>query len=174
MGTNIFFLSYLVVTAIQMGATIDYAIVITSRYMELKKTMDIKEAMTASLSQAFPTIITSGTILASAGILIGFLSSNYAVATIGVGLGRGTIISLILVMGVLPQTLLMGDTIIEKTAFVIKRERLISSQSGSMKINGKLQGYVNGYMDATVNGTIRGNVKGVVNIGKEGDEDELE
>ncbi len=174
MGTNIFFLSYLVVTAIQMGATIDYAIVITSRYMELKKTMSIEDAMTTSLNQAFPTIITSGTILASAGILIGFLSSDYAVASIGVCLGRGTIISLILVMGVLPQTLLLGDTLIEKTAFVINRERLISSQSGSMKINGKLHGYVNGYMDATVNGTIRGSVKGVVNIGKEGDEDEVE
>ena len=174
MGTNIFFLSYLVVTAIQMGATIDYAIVITSRYMELKKRMDIKEAMTMSLNQAFPTIITSGTILASAGILIGFLSSNYAVGSIGVCLGRGTIISLILVLGVLPQTLLMGDTIIQKTAFVIKRDRLISSQSGSMKINGKLQGYVNGYVDATVNGTIRGSVKGVVNVGREDDEDERE
>ncbi|BES66345.1 MMPL family transporter [Gottschalkiaceae bacterium SANA] len=172
MGTNIFFLSYLVVTSIQMGATIDYAIVITSRYMELKKSMGIKEAMTMSLNQAFPTIITSGTILASAGILIGFLSSNYAVGSIGVCLGRGTIISLILVLGVLPQTLLMGDTIIEKTAFVIKRERLISSQSGNMKINGKLQGYVNGYMDANVTGTIRGNVKGFVNVGKEEEEHE--
>jgi predicted RND superfamily exporter protein len=172
MGTNIFFLSYLVVTSIQMGATIDYAIVITSRYMELKKSMGIKEAMTMSLNQAFPTIITSGTILASAGILIGFLSSNYAVGSIGVCLGRGTIISLILVLGVLLQTLLMGDTIIEKTAFVIKRERLISSQSGNMKINGKLQGYVNGYMDANVTGTIRGNVKGFVNVGKEEEEHE--
>ena len=167
MGTNIFFLSYLVVTAIQMGATIDYAIVITSRYMELKKSMSPADAMTTSLNQAFPTIITSGTILASAGILIGFLSSDYAVASIGVCLGRGTVISLILVMGVLPQTLLLGDKIIEKTAFVLKREGIITRESGSMRINGRLQGYVNGYVDATVNGSIRGNVKGVVNIGKD-------
>lgn len=164
-GVNIFFMSYLVVTAIQMGATIDYAIVITSRYMELKRQMPIHEAMIESLNQAFPTIITSGTILASAGILIGFLSSDYAVSSIGVCLGRGTVISLILVMGVLPQTLLFGDFIIEKTAFTLKRRGILTSQSGQMKINGRLQGYVSGYVDAEIKGSIRGEVKGLVELG---------
>jgi predicted RND superfamily exporter protein len=164
-GTNIFFMSYLVVTAIQMGATIDYAIVITSRYMELKKTMPIDDAMILSLNQAFPTIITSGTILASAGWLIGFLSSDYAVSSIGICLGRGTLISLVLVMGVLPQLLLFGDYIIEKTAFTLKRKGLITSQSGNMRINGKLQGYVSGYIDAEIKGTIRGEVKAIVEMG---------
>lgn len=164
-NTNIFFMSYLVVTAIQMGATIDYAIVITSRYMSLKKVMPIHEAMIESLNQAFPTIITSGTILASAGILIGFLSSDYAVSSIGQCLGRGTIISLILVMGVLPQTLLLGDTIIEKTAFTIKRKGLITTQSGQMRMNGRLQGYVSGYVDAEIKGVIKGDIKGIVETG---------
>ncbi|MBI9013158.1 MAG: MMPL family transporter [Clostridiales bacterium] len=164
-NTNIFFMSYLVVTAIQMGATIDYAIVITSRYMELKRRMPINEAMIESLNQAFPTIITSGTILASAGILIGFLSSDYAVSSIGVCLGRGTIISLILVLGVLPQTLLFGDFIIEKTAFTLKRKGMITSQSGSMRLNGRLQGYVSGYIDADIKGIIKGDIKGLVETG---------
>lgn len=165
-GVNIFFLSYLVVTSIQMGATIDYAIVITNRYMELKKQMNIHDAMIRSLNQAFPTIITSGTILASAGLLIGRLSSDYTVSSIGTCLGRGTIISLILVMGVLPQTLLFGDKIIEKTAFVIRRAGIITYETGNLKINGRIQGYVNGFVDASVNGTIRGDVRGVVNVGK--------
>jgi len=164
-NTNIFFMSYLVVTAIQMGATIDYAIVITSRYMELKREMSIHDAMIESLNQAFPTIITSGTILASAGILIGFLSSDYAVSSIGICLGRGTIISLILVMGVLPQTLLFGDYIIEKTAFTLKRRGIISSHSGTMRINGKMQGYISGYVDAEIKGSIRGDVKGMIEMG---------
>jgi predicted RND superfamily exporter protein len=163
---NIFFMSYLVVTSIQMGATIDYAIVITSRYMELKKVMPINKAMVESLNQAFPTIITSGTILASSGILIGRITSDYAISSIGTCLGRGTIISLILVMGVLPQTLLFGDKIIEKTAFVLKRKGLItSSHKGNLKMNGKLQGYVTGFIDADVKGTIKGEVKGIVEIG---------
>ncbi|WP_066501131.1 efflux RND transporter permease subunit [Abyssisolibacter fermentans] len=162
---NIFFMSYLVVTSIQMGATIDYAIVITSRYMELKKCMPINEAMIESLNQAFPTIITSGTILASAGILIGRITSDYAIASIGTCLGRGTIISLILVMGVLPQTLLFGDKIIEKTAFVLKRRGLISTHRGSLRMNGRLQGYISGYVDGEIKGTIRGEVKGLVEVG---------
>lgn len=163
--TNIYFMSYLVITAIQMGATIDYAIVITSRYMELKKEMDIKDAMIEALNKAFPTIITSGTILASAGLLIGQLSSDYAISSIGTCLGRGTIISLILVMGVLPQTLLFGDTLIEKTAFVIKRPNIVTNQSGTLRVNGRLQGYVSGMIDAEVNGTIKGDLKGYVEAG---------
>ena len=55
----LFFLSYLVVSSIQMGANIDYAIVIANRYVELKKVMPLKKAVIESLNQAFPTIITS-------------------------------------------------------------------------------------------------------------------
>jgi predicted RND superfamily exporter protein len=161
-NTNIYFLSYLVVTSIQMGATIDYAIVITSRYMDLKQGMSIKEAMIESLNQAFPTIITSSTILASAGILIGQLSSDYAISSIGICLGRGTIISLILVMGVLPQTLLLGDSLIERTAFTIKRSSRAASYTGSMKVNGRVRGYVSGVIDADINGSIKGEIKAVV------------
>lgn len=65
-SSNLFFISYLIVSAIQMGANIDYAIVISSRYLDLKKSMPIKEAMIETLNQAFPTIITSGAMLASA------------------------------------------------------------------------------------------------------------
>ena len=63
-GTNLFFFVYLIVSAIQMGATIDYAIVITNRYQELKQTTDKKTAVIESLNQSFPTILTSGSILA--------------------------------------------------------------------------------------------------------------
>lgn len=58
--TNLFFMSYLVVSSIQMGANIDYAIVITNRYTSLKKEMPIADAMVEALNQAFPTIVTSG------------------------------------------------------------------------------------------------------------------
>lgn len=115
-----FFLSYLVVSAIQMGANIDYAIVITNRYTELRREMNKFDAIKKSLSLAFPTIFTSGSILASAGIIIGLLSSDPAISSIGIALGRGTIISIILVMGILPQLLVLGDYIIEKTSFNIR------------------------------------------------------
>ena len=57
-NSTMFFVSYLIVSAIQMGATIDYAIVITSRYMVLRETMDSKkDAIIQSLNQAFPTVV---------------------------------------------------------------------------------------------------------------------
>ncbi len=156
--TNIFFLSYLIVSSIQMGANIDYAIVISSRYTELKKTMSIKDAMIETLNQAFPTIITSGAILAIAGLLIGFLSSDVAISSVGICLGRGTLISIFLVMFVLPQILLLGDTIIEKTSFTLKHRELIQKHSGNMRVNGRVRGYVCGIVDANISGVIHGEI----------------
>lgn len=161
----LFFLSYLVVSSIQMGANIDYAIVIANRYVELKKEMPLKEAVIESLNQAFPTIVTSGTILASAGVLIGFLSTNPSISSIGVCLGRGTIISIFLVMGILPQILLLGDFIIEKTAVTLKRRLPIQSRSGKMILDGHVRGYVSGVVDGNFSGVIDGVVKAQVEAG---------
>ena len=119
MKSNLYFLAYLIVSAIMMGANIDYAIVISNRYLQLKERMNYKDAMVEALNLAFPTVMTSGTILAAAGFAIGILSSENTVASIGICLGRGTILSMVLVMGVLPQLLLLGDSIVEKTSFNI-------------------------------------------------------
>lgn len=126
MNKPIFFMSYLVVSSIQMGANIDYAIVITNRYAELRRKINKFDAIKQSLSLAFPTIFTSGSILASAGFAIGLLSSDPTISSIGIALGRGTLISIILVMGISPQLLVLGDFIIEKTSFNFKdiKERI--------------------------------------------------
>ncbi len=169
----LFFLSYLVVSSIQMGANIDYAIVIANRYVELKQTMPLKDAVIESLNEAFPTIITSGTILASAGIAIGFLSSNPAISSIGVCLGRGTLISIFLVMGILPQILLLGDIIIEKTAFTLKSRLPIQSQTGNLLVNGHVRGYISGVVDAEFNGVLHGTISAAVAAGAVQSEGEL-
>ena len=171
-NSPLFFLSYLVVSSIQMGANIDYAIVIANRYVELKQTMPLKDAVVESLNEAFPTIVTSGTILASAGVLIGLLSSNPAIASIGVCLGRGTLISIFLVMGILPQILLLGDIIIEKTAFTLIARLPIQSQGGSLLINGRVRGYVSGMVDAEFNGVLHGSINAAVAAGAVRDERE--
>lgn len=116
----IYFMSYLVVSSIQMGANIDYAIVITNRYAELRREMHKLDAIKQSLNLAFPTIFTSGTILACAGFAIGLFSSNPVIASVGSSLGRGTVVSIVLVMGILPQLLVLCDFIIEKTSFNLK------------------------------------------------------
>ena len=163
---NIFFLSYLIVSSIQMGANIDYAIVISSRYQELKKEFPLREAMIETLNQAFPTILTSGSILAVAGTLIGKLTSDPAIYGVGICLGRGTIISIVLVLGVLPEILLLGDTVIEKTAFNIKYPALIqaSSASGRVYLDGKVRGRISGKIDAEVHGILEGEVAAVVSV----------
>ncbi len=162
-GDYIYFLGYLIISSIQMGATIDYAIVITSRYMELKQEMPYHKAMIESLNQAFPTIVTSGTILAAAGVLISKLSSDPAIVTIGSCLGRGTIISIILVLLVLPQTLMFGDKIIEATAFTLmknlKHQQILA---GNVVLSGHVKGYVSGTVDADIRGIIQGNVNGMI------------
>lgn len=164
MDSPLYFLGYLVVNSIQMGANIDYAIVISSRYDDLKKQLPIKEAIIETLNQAFPTIITSGSILAAAGILISFLSTNGVISAIGTCLGRGTIISIVLVMGVLPQILYLGDVIIEKTRFSINTDNLIQNTGGTMVINGRMRGYVSGIIDAEIHGVIKGEVKGQIDV----------
>lgn len=162
-GESVYFLGYLVVSAIQMGATIDYAIVITSRYMELKTYMPIKEAIVETLNQAFPTIVTSGSMLVAAGFIISNTSSNAVVAAIGLALGRGTLTSILLVLLVLPQTLLMGDILIEKTAFTLKRETLKPLPAGGrIRMSGHIRGYVNGVIDGEFTGVIDGEMGAVV------------
>ena len=166
---SLYFLGYLIVNSIQMGANIDYAIVISSHYTDLKKEMRPKEAMIAALNEAFPTIFTSGTILAVAGALIGVMTTNPVIAAIGTCLGRGTVISIVLVMAVLPQILLIGDTIVERTSFDVKvpvdLSRVNRTASGNMRVSGRVRGYVNGVIDAEIKGTLNGTLKASVTSG---------
>lgn len=166
---SLYFLGYLIVNSIQMGANIDYAIVISSHYSDLKKEMRPKEAIVAALNEAFPTIFTSGTILAVAGALIGVMTTNPVIAAIGTCLGRGTVISIVLVMAVLPQILLIGDTIVERTSFDVKvpvdLSRVNRTASGNMRVSGRVRGYVNGVIDAEIKGTLNGTLKASVTSG---------
>ena len=132
-GTGMFFLSYLIVSSIQMGATIDYAIVITSRYTAYRKeNVDKRTAIIKTLNESFPTIITSGTIMTSAGFVIGQITSNPVIASLGTTLGTGTLTSIILVMLILPQLLYAFDGVINKTY----RKRRINIGSGETQTNG--------------------------------------
>ena len=153
----LYFLGYLVVQAIQMGANIDYAIVISSHYQELKSEMPHKEAIVHALNAAFPTVFTSGTIMASAGLLIGNLSAQPVICGLGVCLGRGTIISMILVLFVLPAFLVLGDSIINRTSFKMKSIELPTrTASGTVRVQGHVRGYVSGIVDADIDGIIHG------------------
>ena len=166
----LYFLGYLIVNSIQMGANIDYAIVISSHYTDLKKVMHHKDAIVTALNESFPTIFTSGSILASAGVLISVLTTNPVIAAIGECLGRGTIVSILLVLFVLPQILVLGDVIIERTSFEMKGiAGATRNVSGTMHINGRVRGYINGVVDADIKGVLHGQFNAAISTGTEVD-----
>ena len=171
----LFFMSYLVVSSIQMGANIDYAIVVANRYQELKEQMHHRDAIIETMNFAFPTIITSGTILAVAGTLIGLMTSTASITGIGQNLGRGTIISILLVMFVLPQILLIGGKVVDKTSFSMPNISKKHTSHGRVKVDGMVRGEIHG----TISGTMHAIVDGDVDLNlisgsalEEGDEDE--
>ena len=117
MGEKIFFISYIIVSAIQMGATIDYAIVMTNRYLTLREKQDKKQALIGAIKNSFPTIATSGLILMIAGFLIGLISSSGVVSSIGLFLATGTLISVLITIFILPALLYGLDAFIRKTTW---------------------------------------------------------
>ncbi len=159
-GKYLFFLGYLVVSSIQMGANIDYAIVIGSRYQELKAKMTKKAAIIDTLNFAFPTIITSGSILAISGFLIGNLTSEPVIAGIGESLGRGTVLSIFLVMLVLPQILLTGTAFIDKTSFSMPGVSVGEHRalSGKVFVNGMVRGHISGNVRGQICAMVDGDV----------------
>lgn len=114
---SISFIGYLIISAIQMGATIDYAIVLTNRYRGIRKDFtDRYDAMAAATNAVFPTILTSGVILTATGFVMSMLSSG-VVAQLGLLLGVGTLTSIIIVLFVLPSLLLVTEKVVDKTDF---------------------------------------------------------
>lgn len=112
MGEGIFFMCYLIITAIMMGATIDYAILLTGNYRRYRMEKTPKEAAMQAMEASAPTIFTSGVILAVSGFIIGNVCSAYYIYSIGQMLARGAIISIVLVITLLPAMLVNLDKLI--------------------------------------------------------------
>ena len=122
-GTPMMFIGYLIVSSIELGATIDYAILITNNYLEERKNSEKHKARQIAVTKSIPAILTSGGILISAAFLIKIGSTISAVSEIGGLIARGALISAILVIFVLPYLLILFDKIIIETNFKNIRER---------------------------------------------------
>ena len=94
------------------------------------------------------------------------MSSDGAVCGIGQCLGRGTILSIFTVMFVLPQILLLGEKIIERTSFAVSMPLKLERTTGLMRIDGIVQGQINGVIVGEVHGLVRGEANLFVNMGK--------
>ena len=115
-GVPIFFISYLICLSIQMGATIDYGILVCDQYRRNRSEgLPVREALQAAMHSSLPTVLTSGTILTTAGFIIGKQCSIYYISSIGLLLSRGALLSVILVCTLLPALLALFDSRIMHT-----------------------------------------------------------
>lgn len=111
-GTPLVYIGYLVISSLQLGATIDYAILLTNRYMDDRVTMKPREAAVAALSASGPSVLVSTLILAGAGFAEALLSRVPSISAIGMLLGRGALLSGGMVLIVLPPLLCMLDRVL--------------------------------------------------------------
>lgn len=119
-STTLHYIAYLIISSVQLGATIDYAILLTSRYLEERKTMGRKEAARTAIQVSVLSLFTSAIILTIAGFALGICSTNLVLSQLGILVGRGAVISFVLVLFVLPALLVLLDKVIEKTTFGLK------------------------------------------------------
>ena len=116
-GNSLYYIGYLVIGSLQLGATVDYAILFTSRYLENRKTMDKQQAICNTISTAAVSILTSGLILFVAGFILSRISSIGLLSQLGMLIGRGALLSLFAVLFALPALLVILDKIIQKTSY---------------------------------------------------------
>ena len=114
---TIFYLVYLIISSIQLGATVDYAILFTNRYLEFRRTMAKKAAIVETVSATTASIMTSGSVLTVVGLLLGAFSTHGVIAQLGTFLGRGTLCSLAVVLFALPGMLYLFDGLIAATTY---------------------------------------------------------
>ena len=114
-STTLHYIGYLIISSVQLGATIDYAILLTGRYLEERKSRSRHEAAIESVRVCVLSLFTSAVILTIAGSVLGAISTNLVLSQLGTLVGRGAVISFILVLFVLPALLMLFDPLIEKT-----------------------------------------------------------
>ena len=113
-GRHVFYIAYLIISTIQLGATVDYAILFSDRYQEFRETLDKKQAIAATVSTVTTSVITTGSALAVVGFLMGAISTNQLLGQLGNFLGVGGLVSLAIVLLALPGYLYLADPLIIK------------------------------------------------------------
>ncbi len=109
---SIFYIAYLIISAIQLGATVDYAILFTDRYREMRQSYGREEAIVQTISATAVSILTSASVLTAVGFLLGIVSTHGLLSQLGYFLGKGTLCSLAIVLFVLPGLLYLFDKLI--------------------------------------------------------------
>ena len=116
-GDTMIFMGYIIVSCIQLGATVDYAILTTNNYLECRKQAEKREAAIQALNMSIPAILTSGSILTIVGYILYKISSVAAIGDLGHLIGRGAWMSMLLVCTLLPAFLVLFDNILMDNEF---------------------------------------------------------
>lgn len=114
-GDSMNYIGYQIISAVQLGATVDYGILFAQHYMDNRKTMNKTESVRLAVAGTAASILTPAMILAIAGTALGIVSSNGIISQMGAILGRGAVISAAMVLLFLPALLIIFDRIIQKT-----------------------------------------------------------
>ena len=122
-GGSLYYIGYLIISSVQLGATIDYAILLTERYKEKRMEYKKKEAILETIKSCTISIFTSAFILACSGGALGLISTNGVLSQLGILLGRGAVLSFILVLFVLPILLVIFDRLIGITTIGWPRDK---------------------------------------------------
>ena len=109
-GQDLNYIGYLIISSVQLGATVDYAILFTNRYLENRAALSRREAVQKT------TCDTAAGILTSAGLVLGFVSTNSVISQLGILVARGAVLSTLLVMGFLPALLVACEGLIRRTS----------------------------------------------------------
>jgi len=114
-GGELIFVSSLAIGAIQLGATVDYAILITTRYEEeLKRTRDRVEAITVAVSESSKSILVSASTMFAATIALAVMSSIGIISSLTMLIARGALVSFFVVLVILPAILVVGQPLYER------------------------------------------------------------
>lgn len=111
-GNTMIYMGYIIVSCLQLGATVDYSILMTNNYLDARTNLPKKAAAIQAISQSALSILTSGSILTIVGYGLYFISTVSAIADMGHLVGRGAFLSLLLVLFLLPVLLTASDKLI--------------------------------------------------------------
>ena len=123
-GVDMIYMGYIIVSSIQMGATVDYSILLTNNYIAKRATLPKKEACIEAVTRSCSSIFTSGGIITLAGYIVYMISTTAAIGDLGHLIGRGGFLSLILVLTLLPALLVLTDGLIIEKKWKGSRRRI--------------------------------------------------
>ena len=133
-GIEIPFIASVVIGTIQLGATIDYAILMTTKYLEERTNgLNKKQAVKSALDNSVTSIFVSAMCFFAATIGVGIVSKIDMIGSLCRLISRGAIISMLVVIGIVPSILLIFDKLIIKTTYLKKNKKKEKKSMKKMK-----------------------------------------